>query len=446
MSEEEKVDEKVEQKEEPNVGNSLLNSLFAAADQPDQVEVEPKEEVEQDLPDLPIGLTDAINYTSQEQPQEAPEEPKEEVEEEKKEEELKKIEKFDRELFEGGLPDPVEVEPPEEEKVEEEEKKPEPKPEPSDDLSFLTEEQRKRISLVEFAEENFEKHKGLKNQYIEFFKKQKEYIDNRLNEDPEAKFDDTDFEYQNFLKRTKPNFIQEDIEEIVELRTIKKAREDAMSEIQPELQKLREEQRVLRVEPKVNELKNETVKSIKDLIPDQMRSLIEKGGPEKAYESNPVDFEIVNKIATQHQDLMFAFHEISQGLVAYNHSNPTHSKLATWIDGVQNTMPDKDGKKFVRREDFAKLAPQEKAKSYTLTDEDVQKVAHDTAKSYINNQLTAHEEKLRKSGFVRAQSVANQEIASIPKQPKPAPREGHSVGSEKATTNAKNPVLTALGL
>ena len=49
-------------------------------------------------------------------------------------------------------------------------------------------------------------YKGKRAEYIQFFKDQKEYLDTRLQEDPNAALDETDHEYQNFLKRKRPNF------------------------------------------------------------------------------------------------------------------------------------------------------------------------------------------------------------------------------------------------
>ncbi len=434
MSEEE-TNEKNETQEEKTVGNSLLDSLFAAAESEETVEPQPELN-----PNEPLTLTDIINEPGEESqpPQEV--EPEPEVKEEK---EIRNLEKFDKDLFEGGLPKPSAVEP---EPEPEPESKSEPEPEP-DPERMLTEDQDKRYQLAKFAEENFKEYKGLSKKYLDFFDEQKKYIDDRLSEDPDAKFDETDYEYQNFLKRKKPNFSQDDLEKVVELRTMRRAKEEAVSELTPEIEKLKEQQRVLQIEPTVNKLKESTRDSIKDLIPEDMRKIIDTRGAAAAYEENPVDYQIVDKIATFHQESMFAFHEISSGLKKFDPSNDVHIRLATWIDNLQSTaMPDKDGKKFVRRENYGSLNSKEKAKSYTLSDSDVVSMAHDSAKLYINNEINANEERLRKSGYVKSQNVASQSFEQTPKHPKPAPRQGHNVNSEAQGGDKRNPVLSALGL
>ena len=123
-------------------------------------------------------------------------------------------------------------------------------------------------------------------------------------------------------------------------------------------------------------------------------------------------------------------------------------KLATRIvkDTDKGISQDKDGKKFVRRENFGKLTSAEKSKSYTLSDSDVVDMAHQSAKAYINSELNANEEKLRKSGYVKSQAVPSHDVAPSPKQAKPAPRQGHNVVSESQSSEKPNPVLSALGL
>jgi hypothetical protein len=427
--------------QEKTVGNSLLDSLFAAAESEESAP-QVEEEVETEFnPSEPLALTDIINEPESIQVEE--EEPKPEPEPEaKEEEEPRNLEKFDKDLFEGGLPDPREVEP-------EPEPKSEPEPEPEPELEpeiVLTEDQDKRYQLAKFAEENFSEHKGLAKQYLDFFEEQKKYIDERLIEDPEAKFDETDYEYQNFLQRKKPKFSQDDLEKVIEKRTMSRAKQETISELTPEIEKLKEQQRILRVEPAVNKLKEATRESIKDLIPEGMREVIDSKGSEAAYEQNPVEFDIVDKVATFHQGAMFAFHEISSGLKKFDPTDDTHIRLATWLDNLQHSMPEKDGKKFVRREDFGKLSSKEKSKSYTLTDSDVVSMAHDSAKLYITNELNANEERLRKSGYVRSQGAVSQSVEQTPRQPKPAPRQGHNVNQEAQGREKANPVLSALGL
>lgn len=433
-----------EQEQNKNVGSSLMSALFEKVDSAEPQEEPSQEEQPQESGELSVyGLSDAIELANQDsgQPVETTQEVAEEtpVQEEKAEESLSKL---DKSLFKEVEPQSI-VEP--EQKPTEE---PKPKKEPEDELSWLTPEQDKRLQLVDFAEQNFDEYKGKRSEYIQFFKDQKEYLDTRLQDDPEASLDDTDHEYQNFLKRKKPKFTQDDLERVVELRTRRLAKQEAMDELKPELDAIKDEQRKSQVKPVVDSLKEKTMSDIKSMVPDFIREKMDKEGAESAYDSNPVEYEIVDRVVTTHQKTMFAFHEISNGLSNYDPSNRDHVRLAGFLDQLESSMPDKDGKKFVNLADYYNLSAKEKAKAYTLTHEEIVDHANSSAKKYIAQELNAFESKLRKSGYTKAgRTPVDTHQAPTPRSVKPQPRQGPSVATPQAeSTQAKNPVLSALGL
>ena len=431
-------EEQTEQNE--NVGSSLMSALFEKVDtaEPQQEEQEPQEQQEEELG--VYGLSDAIDMAnSEEQPEPQVEEKQDEPqpEQEKEDETLTKL---DKSLFKDVEPQATEPEP-----------EPEPVQEPvqeEEDLNWLTPDQKKRLDLVEFAENNFDDYKGKKAEYIQFFKEQKDYLDARLQEDPNAALDDSDYEYQNFLKRKKPQFSQDDLERVVELRTRKLAKEEAMNELKPELEAIKAEQRKQQVKPKVDALKEKTMSDVKDMVPDFLRNTIDSQGAKVAYDNNPVEFDIVDRIVTMHQKTMFAFHEISNGLTPYDPANKDHVRLAGFIDQLEASMPDRDGKKFVNIAEYQSMSPKDRAGAYTLTHEEIVDHANKSAKKYIAQELNAFEAKLRKSGYTKVgrQPVATQQTAA-PKPVKPQPRQGPTVNAPVATEQTKkNPVLSALGL
>ena len=449
MSEEQEQQEQQEQPaEDNNIGSSLMTALFDVVEEkkPEEEEQAPEEEPSEpqaEYPQSPTTLGDALNMQSEEPQEEAPEEePQPEPEPEETKEETERLEKLDNSLFSSE-----EIEAPKEKAKEEpkEELKdlPPPEEEPKEEENF-TDDQVKRLEIAKYAEDNFSEYKGLSAKYKDFFRKQKEYLEKRLTEDPEAQLDDTDHEYQAFLKRNQPVFTQDDMEKVIEKRTMEKAKEEAVKEIEPEIQRIKEEQRRQKILPEVNRLKDQTVKEIGDIIPEEMKAFLDEHGLDKAKEEDPVRFDIIDKIATAHRDSMFAFHEITQGLTPYDPSNQTHIRLATWLDQMQATMPDKDGKKFVPIQDYQALTKKEQAKSYTITPEDVLKSAKDAAKRYINSEINALDERLRKSGYVK--STATEQTQSVqPKPRKPVPRQGHTANVEKQKEDKKNSVASVLG-
>lgn len=421
-----------------------MTALFDVVEEkkPEETEQAPEEESPEpqaEYPQGPTTLGDALNMQN-EVPQEEvkEEEPEPDPEPEKTKEEVERLEKLDNSLF-----DSKEIEAPKDEPKDELKDLPPSEEQPKEEEIF-TDDQVKRLEIAKYAEDNFSDYKGLTAQYKEFFRKQKEYLEKRLTEDPEAQLDDTDHEYQAFLKRSQPVFTQDDMEKVIEKRTMEKAKEEAIKEIEPEIQRIKEEQRRQKILPEVNRLKDQTVKEIGDIIPDEMKAFLEENDLDKAREEDPVRFDIVDKIATAHRNSMFAFHEITQGLTPYDPSNQTHIRLATWLDQMQATMPDKNGKKFVPIQDYQALTKKEQAKSYTITPEDVLKSAKDAAKRYINSEINALDERLRKSGYVK--STATEQPESVqPKPRKPVPRQGHTANVDKQKEEKKNSVASVLG-
>jgi len=424
-------EEETEKNDDGNVGTSLLTALF---DTVENKESETTEEVEVEQEPV-YNISDALRDTSP-----VTEEVSEEVVEPEAKEEDEKLTQLDKSLFEEISPtkqeeqeeEPV-VDPIEENKQEE-------------DLGWLTNDQQKRLDLVEFAESNFDEYKGKRAEYIEFFKAQREYLDNRLQEDPDAALDDSDYEYQNFLKRKKPKFDQGDLKKVVEFRTKTVTKQKALDELKPELDRIKEEQRKQEVRPVVSKLKEKTMGDIRSIIPESIRQVIESEGAEVAYDRNPAEYEIVNRIVTSHQKAMFAFHEITNGLTKYDPSDRDHVRLAAFIDKLEATMPEKDGKKFVNVGQYNQMSAKEKSKAYTLTPEEVVEIANDSARKVINQELNDFEEKLRKSGYVKGRQVTEQQqVATQPKPVKPQPRQGSPVTTQQPKKSEGISVTSVLG-
>lgn len=412
-----------------------MSALFEKVDTEQE---QPQEQPQPQDDELSVyGLSDAIDMSNAEQVSVQEEEPS--VTEDKKEESKEALTKFDKTLFE-------EVE------VSTEVPEPEPESEPvqetvqEEDLSWLTPDQGKRLELVEFAEGNFEEYKGKKSQYLQFFKDQKDYLDKRLEEDPNAALDDSDYDYQNFLKRKKPEFTQDDLERVVELRTRKLAKQEAMQELKPELDAIKEEQKKQQLKPIVDSLKEQTLSDIRSMVPDDMKRKLEAEGAKAAYEANPVQYEIVNRITTAHQKAMFALHEISQGLSPYNPTNKDHIRIASFISSLEASMPEKDGKIYSPMTEYHNLSDAEKQKVYTLTTEEIKDHANKSAQKFINKEINDFEDKLRKSGYTKSATPVPAPQAQAPRSIKPQPRQGPTVSTPTAVEQAqKNPVLSALG-
>jgi hypothetical protein len=433
MSEEVEKPEVNESESESTVGSSLISALFNAAEPEEKPEEQP-EKVDD------VGqVTDIGTFLNSENIEEDASPEPEQVEEVKEEEEpSEKITSLDNSLFDDPevvVPEAKDVEP---------EKSSEPKQEEIEEDLSLSPEQEKRLQLASYAEENFSEHKGLAKKYKDFFIKQKAYIEQRLEEDPDVRLDETDHEYQKFLSRNRPKF--ENIEDVVEHRTRKKAKEEALSEITPELEKLKEEQRRQSIIPKVEKAKQDSLQSINEIIPSSMKDMIIEKGPEYAKDQDPVTFELVDRIITAHRDQVFAFHDITSGLVEFDRGNHNHVRLQAYLDNLQAGMPDRGGKKFVSIEEYDKLSAKDKQSAYTLTKEIAIEEMNKAAQRYINQEISALEDKLRKSGFVKtSQSAPSVTQSPTPKALKPQPRQGSPVTTQQPKKSEGISVTSVLG-
>jgi hypothetical protein len=426
--------EQIDQAED-GIGASLISSLFASAGESESQEENLEPEA---APEVAMTLTDALAVSSEPEPEAEDIEP---AEPEKEPESDEQVRKLDSSLFESrGQPQPTAEPAPE----------PDPAPEPEldepkeDETKGLTEDQLERLSLAEYAESNFEEHKGLRDEYIQFFKEQKEYIDQRIQEDPDAMLDDTDHEYQSFLNRKKPKFDQRAVEKVVESRTRQSAKREAIEELTPELNRLKEEQRQMRLLPQLQAKQKELQESVKNLVPSHLKEKIETDGFQAAYDSNPMEYEIINKVATRHQEQIGAFHEISLGVTSYNPENPAHVRLATWVEGLQATMPSKDsqGREFVPRESYDPKNPN----TYTLTNSVLIQKAEEACTAFMNKELGELEDRLRKAGFTRGANAQSNTVAPAPKPTKPTPRQGHTTDAPTSAKQEQSPLIKALGL
>ena len=149
-----------------------------------------------------------------------------------------------------------------------------PSPSPEDPfVSQLNADERERYELSKWAESNLEGRDGLSDGYLSFFKKHKEYLEKRLSEDPEVDLAD-DREYDNFKSVHRPKITQGEINAIQDERRLSIAEDRAVQKLQPEIERLRREQHIMREKPKVTEkFTNFKAKSLRDAVPEEMRKL-----------------------------------------------------------------------------------------------------------------------------------------------------------------------------
>jgi hypothetical protein len=437
MSEEE-VKENVE--ETPEVGeqeesdNPIFNALFKAvegegdAEEEEQEEFTPPSSLQSALHDIEQDVEPEEQETATEETPEKPT-PEEAVPQKKKRVARKK-----------NIVDP--------DFTPTRSNRPKPPPPPSADLSGLNSHESERYELAKWASNNIEGYEGKDTQYLNFFKKHKQYLENRLKEDPDIDLEG-DAEYGRFLQENRPEF---NVSQVNNARVQKVAEINAIKKLNPEIQKQKRELARLKAEPQVKAFRAKSKKVIAQAVPEEIMNEF-KTNPDFS-KTHALEAGIVDRILGDANMMADAFHNIAGDLEDFDPKNPAHVRLSKWIDMEQTAFINsgktkRNGKVFVRRERFPNVPAADRDKYYTFSDEDMvtllAKRAGESMRSQIKNSLSH----LEKSGFtratqgeVKAQAPVNQKPRKIPS---PSPRPGPSMDSSTSDPE-QNKVLSLLGL
>lgn len=444
MSEE--TTEVVESPEQPEVvqepvqeerGRSAFDTLFETVEA-EEVEPEPVKEI-----GVPTDIETFLSAEAESEPEPEVESEPEVEEAEPEAEEVKEAEPKKKVKKIRKIEDPdVQVE--EEPKVE-----PEVKEDPF--IKELLPQELERYELAKFASERDERYAGLHDKYLDFFKKQKEYLDKRdADGDPIEDFQH-DEEYQNFVNR---NGVQLDHSEV---RRIEKEmlKDEIRKEQSAELEELKKAQRNAEIKPQVERSKNEFNSQLGEVLPDQIMSVIKEKGIEEAAKQNPFEYQIADEEIRRAQAMSGALIEISSGLTQYSESDAAQSELIKFIEQEQTSYietgdtHDEKGRPFMRRERFNSLpSDAERNKYWTWTNEDLLKLMKFRAGQSINARIDQHRQQMEAAGYIRQNSQPAPAPKATPEQqpPKaPAPRPSAGSAPSVPSTEERHP-LHVLGL
>lgn len=405
---------------------SLFDSLYAAAE----------DEVEEQEPDGKItghSISETLDGTYDDPDPEPQEEQVEQESEPKKK--VKRIHK--KEVIDPDLPEP-EVQP-----VQAEE-------EPEDD--FLLPEEREQLNVV--------RHIAKKNgtnqdkELLDYFKKQKEYIEGRLSEDPDLDLSD-DRDFQQFMARNRPQLDMTEVRAAEREMLLEEAEERAIARLTPKVERANIETRRLQMKPQVDQMKKHVEKQAMALVPEDLASQLNEHGAEEVAKNNPYEFNIVNTAITNAADYAQTFLDISKGMVDYNPNDPKHDSIRDWLVKEQDTFinsgqtKDANGRPFIRRERYMRLPEAERNKYWTWSDEQCVNIMYARAKGQMEEQLQQHNQALqaylnRNGSSKPSPRKAQSHPQQTPRAPKPTPRAG---GTSPSTSNNEPPSpLSLLGM
>lgn len=320
-------------------------------------------------------------------------------------------------------------------------------------VSELNDDERERYELAKWAAANVQGQQELPSQYLKFFKEHKEYINKRLEHDPDHDLG-SDEEYRRFVEMSKPKVKVKDLEREKWTQT---AEQRALKRMQPEIQRLHLEQRKIQNSPMAAKGFAKSKEMMIEAVPEEMRKELSENSEEYA-KRNPFEVNIVNSSLQQGLQLSKAFYDILYELEDYNEQNPVHRALSDFINNeqesfIQSGKTRRNGKTFVRRERFPHVPDAEKSKYYTFTDDDIARMLAQRTKASVEKQLTDMRNQFSQAGYSRegvpAATPAPQTPVvqqNAPKPIQPTQMAGAAMPTSKKEGSSSNSVLSLLDM
>ncbi len=271
----------------------------------------------------------------------------------------------------------------------------------------------------------------------EFFKKQKDYIDGRLKDDPDIDLRD-DHEYQSFVSRERPDITQMQMREAEREMVIEEAERRALKRLSPKIQQQEQQAKRAQTAPEVNQLKEQASERVFDIVPEQMAEQFKTNTPEEIQASNPYEYEIVNTAITNASQFASTFIDLSKGMERFDEQNQSHALIRDWLAEEQDQYinsgqtKDESGRPFMRRERYYQLPPEQQASYWTWTDDQIIGLMYDRAKGQMSEALEDHQKKLSAYGKTSGLSgqLSQQAPASSPRPIRSTPRAGGTPASQ----------------
>ncbi len=316
-----------------------------------------------------------------------------------------------------------------------------PKPSPSTlDMSGLDDDEIYEVRTAEFAEAKYpDKYKGHAQRVLDFIKKHKQYVQTAA---PESTLDRDDAEYQRFLKANKPTVTDTERRRLERERRVEEAAVEAQQRLAPATQKLSEELTLLKAAPLVEKTINDYKSLVKEVMPK---------------DDDPLVKAAVEETTATAVDAGKEFLLLASRLKDYDSRNSTHVWLGDFIAEqgelfVKSGHPSlkRGGKTFVPRAKYNVMPPDERAKHFTFTDEDVLNIIAINAKSAAEYRANTERTKLEKMGYRRVSSSAapaTPPVSATPPVAEPSPRAMSSTaaGDDPGPSSPTDPFLRFMG-
>lgn len=198
-----------------------------------------------------------------------------------------------------------------------------------------------------FAEAtNPEEYAGQGEKYLSFVQKVDRWADDNPDEDPDGD------EFKQFLRRNRPTFRQGDKNKLYRKMVVEQATKSAREESAADMEELRREQSRLKATPLVNKTFNTWTSGVLNMQPVD----IGEGKKLPVFKAEVLKFnEDVNEAAliakhpieapiwVQHWKAAKFFLDVTNDLVKFDSTDPTHRFLLQFIGRMENDFAQQDG-------------------------------------------------------------------------------------------------------
>lgn len=278
----------------------------------------------------------------------------------------------------------------------------------------LVDVEAERLSLARYAEKKFpDRYKGFGAKTLDFLKKHKSKVEELVakhEDDPDYVLAE-DKAYQRFLQDNDPALPAAETKRLEKEQIKDEVRADLAKEQDKKLEPLREEDFRRKQVPAANKQLKAFSDTLSKTLPEDMRKVYEKDGPDAAARAFPIEYEVAAGLTRQAQASAATYIRIVNGLERYDSANPTHQALFQFIaregelfekkggDKVKNT----DGQTFVTRSKFYKMTDEEKKEHWTFSNEHVLGLFRVTTQQAIAKQVDHYTKLAEKAGYVKKQ-------------------------------------------
>jgi len=238
-------------------------------------------------------------------------------------------------------------------------------------------EDKEVLEVLRWGESKDESLKGSSEEYINFLKKHAQYTSS-------DSFDPDGYEYEEWLKENRPKVDPNRFKKLQRDFIIEEATKRAKNELKEEQKKLKRKVEEVEKKPQLEAQLNKFSETLFHHLPEEIQNTLREHGIEegqkKLVAEYPVHASITHRELVDVENQGRALIEISRGAADYDSNNPVHEALGNKIIEFGKQMLShpkgdqvliRDGKRFVPRERFGQLSPEERAKSWTFSPNEI---------------------------------------------------------------------------